>query len=100
MWRHAIDEVCGVYDKGRKIPAAERGGLRLAAAHTVRLSLQAVNIVMEGAGTSVHFDDSPLQRIQRYVLTLKGHVVFDWDRTAQLAGKLEVGIEPALTDML
>ncbi|MGI9611306.1 MAG: acyl-CoA dehydrogenase [Acidimicrobiales bacterium] len=100
VWQDAIDRVCDVYDGGGTIDRAERGRFRLAAAHTVRLSLEAVNIVMEGAGASVHFESSPLQRIQRDLVTIKGHVVYDWDRAAQLAGKLELGIEPAMTDML
>lgn len=56
--------------------------------------------MVEGAGASVHFADSPLGRIHRDLVTLKGHVVYDWDRAAQLAGKLELGIEPGPADML
>jgi 3-hydroxy-9,10-secoandrosta-1,3,5(10)-triene-9,17-dione monooxygenase len=41
-----------------------------------------------------------LQRLQRDVEVLKGHVVFDWDRTAELVGRLELGFEPRPTDML
>jgi alkylation response protein AidB-like acyl-CoA dehydrogenase len=100
VWQDAIDQICDTYDAGGSIGRADRGRFRLASAHTVRLSLQAVNIVMEGAGASVHFESSPLQRILRDLVTIKGHVVYDWDRAAQLAGKLELGIEPALTDML
>ncbi len=48
----------------------------------------------------MYFTDSPLQRIQRDLETLKGHVVYDWDRVAQLAGRLELGSEPLPTDML
>lgn len=100
VWQDAIDRICDTYDAGGTIETAERGRFRLAAAHTVRLSLDAVNTVLEGAGASVHFEDSPLQRIARDLLTLKGHVVYDWDRAAQLAGKLEIGMEPAPTDMV
>ncbi len=100
VWQSAIDEVCDVYDRGGQVDSLDRGRFRLAAAHTVRLSLQAVNTILEGAGASVHMETSPLQRISRDLQTLKGHVVYDWDRTAQLAGKLEIGIEPAATDML
>ena len=100
VWQDAIDRISDTYDAGERIERRDRGFVRLAAAQTVRLSLQAVNIVLEGAGASVHFESSPLQRIHRDLVTLKGHVVFDWDRAAQLAGKLEIGGEPALTDML
>ena len=100
VWQDAIDELCEVYDSGGRIERAERGRFRLAAAHTVRLSLQAPHVIIEGAGASIHFDGSPLGRIHRDLTTLKGHVVFDWDRAAQLAGKLELGLDPLPTDML
>ncbi|MGI9595241.1 MAG: acyl-CoA dehydrogenase family protein [Acidimicrobiales bacterium] len=100
VWEDALNRVIETYESGGRLTPAERGRFRLATAHTVRLSLQTVNIIIEGAGASVHFTDSPLGRIHRDLVTLKGHVVYDWDRAAQLAGKLEVGIEPLPTDML
>lgn len=100
VWQNAIDDVSDIYDGGGQLTRHERSRYRLAAAHTVRLSLQAVNIVLEGAGASVFFEDSPLGRIHRDLVTIKGHVVYDWDRAAQLVGKLEVGLEPGPTDML
>lgn len=100
VWDHAVNDICDTYDSGGIYSAVERGRARLAASHTVRLSIEAVGTVLEGAGASVHFADSPLQRISRDLLTLRGHVVFDWDRTAELAGKLELGFEPASTDLL
>jgi hypothetical protein len=33
----------------------------------------------------------PIQRLQRDVETLKGHVIFDWDRTTELAGRVMLG---------
>lgn len=99
VWDHAVNDICETYDSGGIYSAVERGRARLAASHTVRLSIEAVGTVLEGAGASVHFADSPLQRISRDLLTLRGHVVFDWDRTAELAGKLELGFEPASTDL-
>lgn len=78
----------------------DHAAARLAAAHTVRLAREAISIVCEGSGASVYFTSSPLQRIQRDVEVLKGHVVFDWDRTAELVGRLELGFEPRVTDML
>lgn len=100
VWRDAIDRVIeGALDGSADDPVT-RAGFRLAAAHVVRLSVQTLETVLEGSGASVHFEDSPVQRIARDLLTLRGHVVFDWDRTAQLVGKIELGIEPSPTDML
>ena len=100
VWDDAVDQVCDVYDGGGVFETVDRGRIRLAAAQTVRLSIDAVSTVLEGSGASVHFADSPLQRISRDLLTLRGHMVFDWDRTAELAGKLELGLDPAPTDLL
>lgn len=78
----------------------DAAAVRLAAANTVRLSREAIAIVCAGSGASVYFEDHPLQRLQRDVEVLKGHVVFDWDRTAELVGRLELGLAPRPTDML
>ena len=100
VWDDAVSQVCDVYDGGGVFETVDRGRVRLAAAQTVRLSIEAVGTVLEGSGASVHLSDSPLQRISRDLLTLRGHMVFDWDRTAELAGKLELGLDPAPTDLL
>lgn len=100
VWSAAIDELCGVYDAGGSIPRADRSGLRLAAAHAVKLAREAVELAGTGAGASSYFDHEPFQRIERDLAMLKGHVVFDWDRVTQLAGRLELGLDPAPNDML
>ncbi|MCP4225415.1 MAG: acyl-CoA dehydrogenase, partial [Actinomycetia bacterium] len=41
VWQDAIDAVCDAYDNGGRLEPQERGRFRLAAAHTVRLSLEA-----------------------------------------------------------
>jgi 3-hydroxy-9,10-secoandrosta-1,3,5(10)-triene-9,17-dione monooxygenase len=79
---------------------ALRVDTRLAAAATVRAARHVVASVCEGAGASVYYADHPLQRLQRDVETLKGHVVFDWDRTAELAGRFALGLGLRPTDMV
>lgn len=73
---------------------------RLAAAATVRAARQVVSTVCDGAGASVYFASHPLQRLQRDIETLKGHVIFDWDRTAELAGRYQLGLGLRPTDMV
>ena len=77
-----------------------RVATRLTAAATVRASRAVISTVCEGAGASVYFSSSPLQRLQRDVEVLKGHVIFDWDRTAELAGRSALGFELRPTDMV
>jgi hypothetical protein len=48
------------------------------AASVVKMSRSAISTVAEGSGASVYARTSPLQRFQRDVEVLKGHVVFDW----------------------
>lgn len=73
-------------------PAGERIAVRLAAADAVRRSVAVISDVCAGAGASVYRSDSPLQRLQRDVEVLKGHVIFDWDRTTELAGRVALGL--------
>jgi 3-hydroxy-9,10-secoandrosta-1,3,5(10)-triene-9,17-dione monooxygenase len=65
---------------------------RLAAAATIRASRRIITHVCDGAGASVYISEHPLQRLQRDGETLKGHVMFDCDRTAELAGKHALSI--------
>ena len=73
---------------------------RLAAAAVVASARSVVSTVCEGAGASVYRSDHPLQRIQRDLETLKGHVIFDWDRTAELAGRVALGFDLRPADMV
>lgn len=77
-----------------------RVGARLAAAATVRSARRIITDVCDGAGASVYRSTHPLQRLQRDVETLKGHVIFDWDRTAELAGRHALGFGLGPTDMV
>jgi alkylation response protein AidB-like acyl-CoA dehydrogenase len=98
-WNSAIASVAAAAVLGR--PSDQlRVDTRLAAAATVRAARQVIATVCEGAGASVYYVDQPLQRLQRDVETLKGHVVFDWDRTAELAGRFALGHGLRPTDMV
>ncbi len=72
---------------------------KLAAAATVRSSRRIIESVGAGSGASVYLSNHPFQRLQRDVETLKGHVVFDWDRAAELAGRVTLGFGLRPTDM-
>lgn len=98
-WDAAIAAMADAAAGGRPSDAL-RVDTRLAAAATVRAARHVIASVCEGSGASVYYADHPLQRLQRDVETLKGHVVFDWDRTAELAGRFALGFGLRPTDMV
>ncbi|MCU1344151.1 MAG: acyl-CoA dehydrogenase, partial [Acidimicrobiia bacterium] len=59
-----------------------------------------ISTIMSAAGGSSYFLEAPLQRIQRDVEVLKSHAMFDWDRTAQLQGRLRLGMRAEPTDLV
>jgi alkylation response protein AidB-like acyl-CoA dehydrogenase len=95
-WNGALARLAG----GNPLSQADRVDVRLAAASVVRTARRAIGLVCEGAGASVYFESHPLQRLQRDVETLKGHVIFDWDRTAELAGRHALGFGLRPTDLV
>lgn len=98
-WDTAIRELVADCASGGA-DEARRVATRLAAAATVRASRSVIGTVCEGAGASVYLSTSPLQRLQRDVEVLKGHVIFDWDRTAELAGRFALGFALRPTDLV
>ncbi len=85
---------------GHLMPLETRLVLRVAAADIVRLANQAVNGLAAAAGASSGFLDVPLQQRLRDLQMMRGHVMFDWDRAAQVAGKLALGQEPGIADLI
>jgi 3-hydroxy-9,10-secoandrosta-1,3,5(10)-triene-9,17-dione monooxygenase len=85
-WGRAIERLAAVHDDAAPLSLDERADLRLAATHTVRSARDIITSIGDGSGASVYFTGSPFQRLQRDIEVLKGHVVFDWDRTTELAG--------------
>lgn len=77
---------------GSTDPTAERIAVRLAAADAVRRSVAVIGDVCAGSGASVYKSGAVLQRLQRDVEVLKGHVMFDWDRTTELVGRVTLGL--------
>jgi len=99
VWERALSQISDAAMTAEPT-VRDRMAARLAAASTVRLSRQAISTVCDGSGASIYMVESTLQRLQRDVEVLKGHVIFDWDRCAELAGRIELGLEPSMTDMV
>jgi len=100
VWRQAIADLEEIGPMGLQAPIQKLVDIRLAAADVVRLANQIVNGVATAAGASSGYTHAPLQRHLRDVQMIRGHVVFDWDRTAQLAGRVALGFEPEPSDLL
>lgn len=100
VWADAIRTLERIGPQGAAAPIADLAAIRLAGAHVVRLANEAVNGLAAAAGASSGFLSSPLQRHLRDLQMMRGHVVFDWDRAAQIGGKVALGIEPTPADLL
>lgn len=92
-----MDDVCG---QGKQLTVPERVAIRGACALVAQTCRDLINVIMNAAGGSSYYLTSPLQRIQRDVEVMKSHAFFDWDRCAQLEGRVTLGFPPAPTDLL
>jgi alkylation response protein AidB-like acyl-CoA dehydrogenase len=100
VWRDAIRELESIGPSGAGAPVASRVRIRLAAATVVRMANDIINNLAAAAGASAGFRSAPLQRALRDVQMMRGHVVFDWDRATQIAGRIALGADPVPADML
>lgn len=85
---------------GAATPVEVQVAMRLAAAQVVRLANSAVNTLSAAAGASASMTSAPLQRHLRDLQVMRGHVMFDWDRTAVLVGKVKLGMPTGPADLL
>ena len=102
--RGLLDDTVGQLESlvasGDPVPRPVRGEARLAAAHIVHESRDVIARLLGASGASAHFLDNPLQRINRDVDVLSGHVVFDYDTSRELAGALILGMDVPRTSMV
>lgn len=100
VWRDAIRQLEEIGPLGNEAPVEKLAAIRLAAAHVVRLANDVANGLAAAAGASSGYLSAPLQRILRDLQMIRGHVVFDWDRAAQIGGKIALGFPPDIADLL
>ena len=96
LWRDGLDLLCDTYDRGGRFTVEQRAWARLLAGKAVLAARDAISTVCDGAGASIYYEHSPIQRFQRDVETMKGHVVFDTDRSTVSYGQAALGLP--LTD--
>jgi alkylation response protein AidB-like acyl-CoA dehydrogenase len=90
----AIDAAWDIASTGRKLSIDARRDLRLAAAHAVRQSVHAVDLMYEAGGGSAIHAESPLQRCFRDIHVVTQHVMVNASVYEQ-TGKLYAGAGPA-----
>jgi alkylation response protein AidB-like acyl-CoA dehydrogenase len=73
---------------------AFRSRLRAQMTFAAQLSRQAVLMLCEAAGTSIHFLDNPLQRVMRDIMVMTSHIIFDDDVTMEQHGRGMLGMPP------
>ncbi len=74
--------------------AVDRGRLRMMATAAVGLCRDGVRLLSDSAGASTHLENHPLQRAARDLSTLASHVIFDADATAEVYGRVLLGLPP------
>lgn len=100
LWKDALEKLENEGAKGTEAPVEVLVEIRLAAAHIVRLANQAVDLLSAAAGASSGHLSAPLQRHLRDLQMMRGHVMYDWDRTASLAGRVALGMPTTPADLL
>ncbi|WP_329519102.1 acyl-CoA dehydrogenase family protein [Spirillospora sp. NBC_01491] len=96
----AVARLDGTYASGGRFGLPDRAWVRLTGGHVVGTARTAVNELCAAGGASIQFLDSPLQRAQRDINTISGHVVFDLDATYGLFGKVDLGVDPDPTTLV
>jgi indole-3-acetate monooxygenase len=88
------DRVGRAFDRashGGVLSLEDRAGLRLAATHATRASVEAVDLLYEAAGGSAVYARSPLQRIFRDAHVVTQHVMVA-PATLELVGRIRLGL--------
>lgn len=68
--------------------------IRSQLAHAIAVALSAVRTIADAAGTSVHYNSNPMQRIIRDLTVLSTHFVFDMDATMEERGRRIIADAP------
>lgn len=95
--RNVMQQNLAVTDNPPADEIAFRSKLRAQMSYAAKLCREAVILVCESSGTSIHFSASPIQRILRDVMVMTSHVIFDYDVTMEQHGRGMLGLDPNTT---
>ena len=98
LLRHSINENLKYADLTDRESLPIRNQLRAEMTYSAKLCRDAVVLICEANGTSIHYLSNPLQRILRDVMVATSHVIFDQDVVLEQHGRSMLGLKP--TSML
>lgn len=94
LLRETVGSLLSRNESGEKFSDGDRAYFRMAACYVSTLCVRSVDRVVAAAGARAQFRDSSLQRHQRDLQTLRSHVIFDFDTTAEMYGRTLLGLPP------
>lgn len=94
LLRDAARQTMEIANQAAPSTAEQRIHVRLQVAWAMDACRRAIREVCEGAGSSAHALDNPLQRALRDVNVMASHVVYDMDLALELQGRALVGLPP------
>jgi 3-hydroxy-9,10-secoandrosta-1,3,5(10)-triene-9,17-dione monooxygenase len=77
-----------------------RARMRLDAARAARQCREAMDMLVEAHGTSSLADANPLQQMWRDMEVASRHAITDWLVNLEVYGKLLLGVEPSITELI
>jgi len=89
-----VRDMLGKVKSGEGFTLEDRVRYRSEACYAATLVKRAIDRLCEAAGARAQFQNHPLQRFQRDINTLRGHVVFDLDTTMEMQGRVLIGMPP------
>jgi alkylation response protein AidB-like acyl-CoA dehydrogenase len=100
LWDDTHRIVTGLADNREKATVEQAAILRLASPRICALARDAIQTMVEGAGSSIYHTDNTFQRYQRDVDTLKSHSYLHWDGAAVTAGGALLGVADPIDGLL
>jgi alkylation response protein AidB-like acyl-CoA dehydrogenase len=86
-------ELAHVRDEARRRIEVTR--VRADLAHAVHMCREAIGMLCDSAGSSLHYLSNPMQRYKRDVDVISTHIVFDMDVGTEELGRARLGLPPA-----
>lgn len=94
LFRETVASLLARNEVGERFSESDRAYFRMSACYVTTLCARSIDRVVSASGARAQFRSSPLQRLQRDIQTLRGHIVFDFDATAEMYGRTLLGLPP------